>query len=83
MVFRREVGLTENNRLGLLDGLAESAHWVVHESAVELLSSVEEVHKQWGADRSAETASARTPAACYDECHSTITARREREEILA
>lgn len=43
--------LTEDNRLGLLDSLTEAAHGAVDHAAVELLRSVEEVHKERGADR--------------------------------
>lgn len=42
--------LTEDNRLGLLDSLAESAHRVVYESSVQQLRRVEEIHQEWGAD---------------------------------
>lgn len=44
------LGLTENNSLGLLDGLAEAAHGAVDHAAVELLGGVEEVHEEGGAD---------------------------------
>lgn len=46
----RPLALTENHRLGLFDGLAESAHGVVNHAAVELLGGVEEIHEEGGAD---------------------------------
>jgi hypothetical protein len=45
--------LTEDNSLGLLNSLAEAAHGVVDETAVELLGGVEEVHEEGGADGAA------------------------------
>lgn len=45
--------LTEDNALGLLDGLAEAAHGAVDEAAVELLGGVEEVHKEGRLDGAA------------------------------
>lgn len=38
--------LTEEDRLGLLDGLTEASQRQMSESSVELFGSVEEVHQQ-------------------------------------
>lgn len=40
-------GPTEHDRLGLLDGLAESAHGIVDHSPVQLFWRVEEIHEEW------------------------------------
>ena len=46
--------LTEYHSHRLLDRLAESAHWAVHQPSVELLRGVEEIHKQGSFQRSPE-----------------------------
>lgn len=39
------LGLTEYNRLRLLDRLAKSSHGIMNQPAIKLLRGVEEVHK--------------------------------------
>ena len=46
-------GLTEDDRLGLLDSLAKSAHGVMDHPPVELFGRVQEVHEQGRSDRAA------------------------------
>lgn len=44
-------GLTEQDGLGLLDGLSESSHRQVVQSPVELFGRVQEVHQERGLER--------------------------------
>lgn len=44
-------GLTEQDGLGLLDGLSEPSHGQVVQSPVELFGRVQEVHQERGLER--------------------------------
>ena len=47
-------GLTEQDGLGLLDGLSEPAHGQVVQPPVELFGRVQEVHQERGLERATE-----------------------------